>query len=136
MMLTVPELRRALGLPVVRPLSVRDLLVVARETGAPIPPADSWRLALGDWPDLWRSGPSVAPRFLVMLDGLAAPFFVATIETVDACAWGLDTDASPDCRVVPVTGTECQVTAVVAGAQVECDSSFGWVRPEEQYAFW
>ena len=136
MIFSIPELRVVLGLPSVRPPGARDLLVVAREVGTPIPAADSWRLALDDWPEAWSADPSAAPRLLVMLDGLAAPFFIATIETVDACAWGLDTDAPPDLRVVPVTGTKCQLTAVVAGARVDCESAFGWLRPEEQYAFW
>ena len=136
MIFSISELRVVLGLPSVRPPGVRDLLVVAREAGTPIPAADSWLLALDDWPDTWRTDPSTAPRLLVMLDGLAAPFFIATIEMIDDCAWGRDTGASPDLRVVPVTGTECQLTAVVAGAQVDCESAFGWLRPEEQYAFW
>jgi len=136
MIFSIPELRVVLGLPSVRPPGVRDLLVVARKPGTPIPALDAWRLALGDWPDTWRADPSTAPRLVVMLDGLAAPFFIATIETIDADAWGLDTDAPPDHRVVPVTGTECQLTAVVAGTRVDCDSAFGWTYPEEQYAFW
>jgi len=136
MIFSIPELRVVLGLPSVRPPGARDLLVVARAAGTPVPAADSWRLALDDWPDVWRSSPSAAPRLLVMLDGLAAPFFIATIESIDACAWGLDAGAAPDRRVVPVTGTECQLTAVIAGAQVDCEPAFGWLRPEEQYAFW
>jgi hypothetical protein len=35
-----------------------------------------------------------------------------------------------------VTGTECQLTAVVAGARVVCEPAFGWARQEEQYSFW
>jgi hypothetical protein len=95
MNLSILELRVVLGLPLRRPRGVRDLLAVARETGTPIPAANSWRLALDDWPDNWRADPAVAPRLLVMLDGLTAPFFIATIETIDAYAWGLDADASP-----------------------------------------
>ena len=133
---SIPELRVVLGLPPVRPPGVRDLLVVAREAGTPIPPAGSWLLALDDWPEVWSADPSAAPRLLVMLDGLAAPFFIATIEIIDAWAWGFDAGASPDRRVVPVTGTECQLTAVVAGARVDCEPAFGWPCPEEQYAFW
>jgi hypothetical protein len=136
MIFSIPELRVALGLPSVRPPGVRDLLVVAREAGTPIPAAGSWRLALGDWPDHWRAAPSVAPRLLVMLDGLAMPFFIATVESIDVSSWGTDLDALPDRRVVPVTGTECQITAVVAGTQVDSDAEFGWACPEEQYAFW
>jgi hypothetical protein len=133
---SIPELRVVLGLPPVRPRGARDLLAVAREAGTPIPAANAWRLALDDWPDAWRADPAAGPGLLVMLDGLAAPFFIAAIETIDACAWGLDAGASPDHRVVPVMGTECQLTAVAAGARVDCESAFGWALPEERYAFW
>lgn len=132
MILTVPELRAALGLPPERPEGVRDLLVVACEEGTPIPAAGSWRLALDDWPEAWRAEPSAGPRFLVMLDGP----FIATVETIDVSSWGLDTDGPPQRRVVPVTGTACQVTALVGGAEVSYEMGFGWPFPEERYAFW
>jgi hypothetical protein len=132
MILTVAELRAALGLPTVRPDGVRDLLAVACEEGTPVPAADSWRLALDDWPEVWSAAPSAAPRFLVMLDGP----FIATVETIDVSLWGTDGNASPQRRVVPVTGTACQVTAVVGGAQVSHETGFGWPCPEERYAFW
>jgi hypothetical protein len=132
---TVPALRLFLGLPAERPDGVRDLLVVPREPGTPIPAAGSWRLALGDWPDAWRTDPEASPRFLVMLHGLTEPFLIATVEEIDVLRWGEDDVSAPDRRVVPVIGTECQVTATVAGARLDCGVTFGWRNPEEQYAF-
>jgi len=132
---SVPELRQVLGLPAERADGVRDLLVVPRSPGTPVPAAGSWRMALGDWPDEWRSCPSAAPQFLVMLHGLAAPYFIATIEEICVSRWGEDTDGSFASRVVPVTGAACEATALVAGALLDCDITFGWQYPEEQYAF-
>ena len=66
--ISVSFLREFLGLPAARPDGVRDLLVIPRPSGAPLP--GPWRLALGHWPDTWRAAPSAAPRFLVVLDGL------------------------------------------------------------------
>jgi hypothetical protein len=132
--LTVPELRGHLGLPREPADGNRELLVVRRDLGEPVPAAGSWRLALGDWPDAWRAEHGAGPRFLVMLHGTASPYFIATIEDIDAEDWGLDGDAEPDQRVVPVRGT-AYATAELAGDQLELDLMFGWDRPEEQYAF-
>jgi hypothetical protein len=134
---TVAGLREILGLPSERPDGVRDLLAVPREPGTPIPVAGpgAWQLALGDWPEAWQSEPGTGPGFLVMLHGIASPFFVATVEQIDRARWGEDSGADPDRREVPVTGTAYAATAVVAGCQLDADLVFGWPRPEEQYAF-
>jgi hypothetical protein len=132
--LTIPALRRSLGLPAERPDGIRDLLAVPRDLGAPVPPPDSWRLALGDWPELWRAEPASSPRFLVMLRGAASPYFIATIEDIDPGGWGLDVDADLSRRVVPVRGT-AYAMAVLGGSLLAMDLTFGWDRPEERYAF-
>ena len=135
-MLTVPELRAILGLPRSRPDGVREVLAVPRPPGAPVPPRDSWRLALGDWPEAWAAEPGTGPRYLVMLRGTVSPYFIATVEDIDASAWGLDGAGTGGSRVVPVRGTAHSVTALTAGCQLETDIRFGWQQPEEQFAFW
>jgi hypothetical protein len=134
---TVEILRRTLGLPAGRHDGVRDLLIVPREPGTPIPAAvpGAWRLALGDWPEAWRDEPDTGPRFLIMLHGLASPYFIATAEEINRARWGEDTGGPPDRREVPVTGTAYVATAALAGCQLDCDLSFGWQFPEEQFAF-
>lgn len=99
-------LRIHLGLPPERRDGVRDLLAVQRGLGSPVPAPDSWRLALGDWPELWAAEAANGPRFLVMLQGTASPYFIATIEDIDPGGWALDgPDPDPARRVVPVRGT-------------------------------
>jgi hypothetical protein len=133
--LTIPVLRQTLGLPPERPDGVRELLAVPRDLGEPIPNRDTWRLALGDWPEIWHAEPGTGPSYLVMLRGPASPYFIATIEDIEPDLWGSDTDAPPEQRVIPVRGTAYEATAVLAGAQLEMDLTFGWDRREEQYAF-
>jgi len=134
---TIPALRRFLGLPAERPDGIRDLLIVPSEPGTPVPAAQpgAWQLALGDWPEAWRAEPDTGPRFLVMLHGLARPYFIATVEVIDIARWGDDAGSSPGRREVPVTGTAYAETASLAGCRLDCDLSFGWPSPEEQYAF-
>jgi hypothetical protein len=127
---TVPELRRVLGLPSERPEFVRDLLAVERSSG--VNGCGSLRLALGDWPDAWRAEPSAAPRFLVVLHRLV----IAVVQVIDVSLWGSDVGASPDTRLVPVTGTVHAATAQLAGKRLDCaDLSFAWPRSEEQFEF-
>lgn len=132
--ITVAFLREFLGLPASRPDGVRDLLVIPRPGGTPL--AGPWQLALGDWPEEWRASPSAAPRFLVVLHGLAAPYFVAAISEIDPLRWGSDVDADPQLREVPVTSLPHRATSLLAGCRLDTDMTFGWQLPEEQYAFW
>lgn len=133
--ITVPVLRQVLGLPAERPDKVRDLLAVPCGLGDPIPPRDSWRLALGDWPEIWHQSPGTGPVFLVMLEGAVSPYFVATVEEILPHRWGCDPESSPDRRVIPVRGTAYAATAKLAGCQVRTDLTFGWDHTEERYAF-
>lgn len=133
----VTFLREFLGLPAVRPDGVRDLLVVACDRGAPVPGgADRpWRLALGDWPEIWRDAAETGPRYLAMLRGLGNPHLIATIEDIDMSGWGIDgAVADPERRVVPVLGT-AYACAALAGCRLDADLTFGWPLPEERYAF-
>jgi hypothetical protein len=133
--LTTSVLREILELPSERPDGVRELLVIPRGLGEPIPSPDSWRLALGDWPEAWRASPGTGPRYLVMLRGAGSPYFIATVEDIEQDLWGSDSDSPPDQRVVPVRGTAYKKTAILAGAQLAAELTFGWDRREEQYAF-
>jgi hypothetical protein len=133
--ITIPALREILDLPRERPDGIRELIAVPRGLGEPVPARDSWRLALGDWPEIWRTSPDTGPRYLVMLRGPASPYFIATVEDIDPDAWGVDSDSPPDQRVVPVRDTAYEKTAILAGAQLDTDLTFGWNRLEEQYAF-
>jgi hypothetical protein len=132
--ITVPVLRQVLGLPARRHDGVRDLLGIPCELGASIPPRDSWRLALGDWPEIWHAAPGTGPVFLVMLEG-TPPYVVVTVEEIPGHLWGCDPDGPPDQRVVPVRSTAYAATARLAGCRVQTDLIFGWYRPEERYAF-
>lgn len=132
--ITVAFLREFLGLPVARPDGVRDLLVIPRPGGTPL--SGPWRLALGDWPDEWRSSPSTAPRFLVVLRGLIAPYFVAGIWEIDRQLWGSDAAGDRGLREVPVIQRPHEATSQLAGCEVDTDMTFGWPLPEEHYAFW
>ena len=87
--ITVAFLREFLGLPASRPDGVRDLLVVPR-TGRNSRWPGPWQLALGDWPETWRRSPSTAPRFLVVLHGLATPYFIAGHLGDRPARWGSD----------------------------------------------
>ncbi|MBV9450739.1 MAG: hypothetical protein JO345_33100 [Streptosporangiaceae bacterium] len=133
---TIPSLRQALGLPAERPDGVRDLLVVPRQPGTPVPARrpGAWQLALGDWPEQWRAAPETGPQFLVMLHGLSAPYFIATVDEVHQGRWGEDSDNPPNRRQVPVVGT-ARGTALLAGCRLDCDLTFGWQLEEEQFAF-
>lgn len=133
--ITIPDLREILDLPRERPDGVRELIAVPRHLGEAIPRRDSWRLALGDWPEIWRAEPGTGPQYLVMLRGDAGPYFIATVEDIDPEAWGTDPDSPPDQRIVPVRDTAYEKTAILAGAQLDTDLTFGWTRREEQYAF-
>jgi hypothetical protein len=134
--ITVTFLREFLGLPASRPEGVRDLLVVARDSSAPVPGlADGpWRLALGDWPEAWRAAPETGPRYLVMLRQLTTGYVIAVIEDIDPAGWAADGDSDPQHRLVPVRGTAA-ATAHLAGCVLDTDVTFGWPLPEEQYAF-
>jgi hypothetical protein len=133
--ITIAVLREILGLPRERPDGVRELIAVPRDLGEPVPSRDSWRLALGDWPEIWRAEPDTGPRYLVMLRGPASPYFIGTVEDIDPDAWGVDSGSPPDQRVVPVRDTAYEKTAILAGAQLDTELTFGWTRREEQYAF-
>jgi len=132
--ITVAFLREFLTLPISRPDGVRDLLVIPRPGGMPL--SGPWRLALGDWPDEWRSAPSSAPRFLVVLHGLTAPYFVAGIWEIDRQLWGSDASGERGLREVPVIPRPHEATSHLAGCEIDTDMMFGWPLPEEQYAFW
>jgi hypothetical protein len=140
--LNVPEdrviniafLREFLGLPISRPDGVRDLLVIPRKGGTPL--SGPWRLALGDWPGEWRSSPSSAPQFLVVLHGLTPPYFVAGIWEIDHHLWGSDVSGDRGLREVPMIPRPHEATSHLAGCELDTDMTFGWPLPEEQYAFW
>ena len=132
--ITVTFLREFLGMPASRPDGVRDLLVIPRPGGTPL--SGPWQLALDGWPDEWRSSPSSAPRFLVVLHGLAAPYFVAGIWEIDRQLWGSDASGDRGLREVPVIPRPHEATSHLAGCEVDADMTFGWSLPEEQYAFW
>jgi hypothetical protein len=134
--LDVAGLRQVLGLPASRPEGVRDLLVVARNRTAPVPDLSvtPWRLALGDWPETWQQAPETGPRFLVMLRRLTTGYVIAVVEDIDPAGWGVDGDADPQHRLVPVRGT-ATTTSQFAGYRLDTDVTFGWPLPEEQYAF-
>lgn len=134
--ITVAFLREFLSLPAERSDGTCDLVVVARDRGAPVPSvADGpWRLALGEWPEVWRDTPETGPRYLVMLRGLTAPYLIATIEDIDPGGWGADGAFEPERRLVPVRGTAYAASAL-AGCQLDADVTLGWPLPEERYAF-
>jgi hypothetical protein len=131
--ITVEFLREFLGLPGVRPDGVRDLLVIPREGGTSL--AGPWRLALGNWPETWRAQPETGPRYLVVLHGLTAPYFIAAIDEIDGVQWGTDSGGDPQHRDVPITGAPHSATSWLAGCLLDMDMTFGWSLPEEQYAF-
>lgn len=137
--LTVAALRTTLGLPPERPAGVRDVLAVPRTGTDAIPehPASrpSVALALGDWPEAWLYAPETAPRYLVTLRGLASPYQIAGIWETDPLSWGLDLDAHPARRAVPVTGLAYIASATLAGQMLDTGLTFGWINPEEQFAF-
>jgi hypothetical protein len=131
--ISVQFLREFLALPVARPDGIRDLLVIPCPGGAAV--TGPRQLALGDWPETWRAEPETAPRYLVVLHGLAAPYFVAAISGIDRSRWADDSDADPQRREVPVTSPPDPATSWLAGCQLDTDLTFGWPLPEEQYAF-
>jgi hypothetical protein len=132
----VPVVRAILGLPPARPEGVRDLLVVARDRGTPVPDlaVSPWRLALGDWPETWREAPETGPRYLVMLRQLTTGYVIAAIADIDPAGWGTDGNSAPQHRLVPACGTAA-ATGQLAGCVLGTDVTFGWPLPEEQYAF-
>jgi hypothetical protein len=132
----VPVVRAILGLPPVRPGTVRDLLVVARDRGTPVPDltVSPWRLALGDWPETWREAPETGPRYLMMLRRLTTGYVIAAVADIDQAGWGADGNCDPQRRLVPTCGTAV-ATAQLAGCVLDTDVRFGWPLPEEQYAF-
>jgi hypothetical protein len=137
--LAVPELRETLGLSAERPVDVRDIIAVPRtgtgamlEEPASLPPV---ALALGDWPEAWLHAPETAPRYLVTLRGLASPYQISGVWDIDSLSWGLDTGARPSFRVVPVTALAYVASAALAGRMLDTGVTFGWLSPEEQFAF-
>lgn len=132
--ITIPVLRESLGLPRERPGGIRDLLAVPRGPGEPVPRANGWRLALGDWPEIWKARPEQGPKFLVMLRGERHRFFIGTVEDIDPSGWAADAGRHPARRQVPVRGTT-DATSELAGCQLQADLFFGWHRAEEQFAF-
>jgi hypothetical protein len=131
--ISVPFLREFLGLPASRPDEVRDLLLIPCPGGASL--AGPWRLALGDWPEAWREAPETGPRYLAVLHGLAEPYFIAAIWSIDQSGWGEDTAADPQLRAVPALSPPDPATSHLAGCRLDTDLMFGWPLPEEQYAF-
>lgn len=137
--LAVPELREILGLPAERPAGVRDIIAIPRtgtdaipEEPALLPPVV---LALGDWPERWHHAPESGPKYLVALRGLASPYWISGIWEIDTPAWGLDTDARPGHRTVPVTTLAYVASAELAGQMLDTGVTFGWLNPDEQFAF-
>jgi hypothetical protein len=135
--LTVTGLRQVLDLPATRPDGVRDLLVVGRDRGTPVPGAAErpWRLALGSWPETWRQAPETGPRYLVMLRQLTTGYVIATVEDIEPAGWAADQDTDPQHRIVPVSRTAYGKAAMLAGCHLDTNLTFGWPLPEEQYAF-
>lgn len=137
--LAVPELRGILGLPAERPLGVRDLIAVPGNGTDAIPgdPAlfPPVVLALGDWPERWRDVPESGPEFLVTLRGDTNPYRIADIWKTNPGSWGLDQDADPGHRTVPLLSLAYVTSATLAGRILDTGFTFGWLNPEEQFAF-
>jgi hypothetical protein len=130
----VPALRESLGLAPERPEGVRDVLASLGRA-----PEGSrslvLRLALGDWPEAWRSEPETGPRFLVTLAGRADPYQIDDVYTIDAARWGDDTGADPQERLVPVAQLDREASLRLRGSRLRTGLSFGWPEPEERFAF-
>lgn len=134
---TVPVLRETLDLPAMRPEETRDVLaVLCGEDGAiPITADTTWPLALGRWPETWRRAPALGPRYLISLRGLASPFLITGIWETDPERWGHDSGADPSRRAVPLRSPAYVPAAALTGRRLKTDLTFGWLNPEEQYAF-
>lgn len=136
-MITVSTLRETLGRPAERHDGVRDLLAVHRNESGLVPDGTTAAgpLALGDWPEAWQADPDCGPRFLIALRGVAVPYWIAGIWETDPARWGEDSGADPSRRAVPVLAPAYVASAVLAGRLLETDLTFGWLNPEEQFAF-
>lgn len=132
----VPALRQTLGLPPARPDGTRDLLaVLLGQAEVPGDAITAWPLALGSWPEAWRRSPASGPAFLIALRGLARPYRIAGIWETDPARWGRDTAADPARREVPLRAPAYVAAAVLTGRPLEATLTFGWLNPEEQFAF-
>ncbi|MGH3165073.1 MAG: hypothetical protein ACRDN0_04150 [Trebonia sp.] len=136
-MITVASLRETLGRPAERPDGVRDLLAVPWNESGLVPDGATAAgpLALGDWPQMWRADPDCGPRFLIALRGVASPYRIAGIWETNPARWDEDSGADPSRRTVPVLAPAYVASAVLAGRLPEADLTFGWLSPEEQFAF-
>ena len=133
---TVTGLRETLGLPGERPDGVRDVLAIPCHDGQPPPEGSAaGPLALGDLPETWQRDPASGPRFLVALRGLVSPYRIAGIWETDPARWGEDSGADPSRRTVPLLAPAYVPSAVLTRRLLGADLVFGWINPEEQYAF-
>lgn len=136
---TVTALRQTLGLSPERPDGVRDVIAVPLTATDPVPDdlaaAPRPMLALGDWPDRWLGAPETAPKYLVALRGPVGLYQIAGIWEIDPLSWGLDTEAPPRFRTVPVVAPAYVASAALAGQILDIGLTFGWASPEEQFAF-
>jgi hypothetical protein len=137
--LAVPELREILGLPNERPVGVRDVIAIPWTGTDPMPENPAFLapigLPLGDWPEEWLDAPETAPKYLVTLRGPANPYRVAGIWESDPQSWSLDTDNHPRRRAVPVRALAYVASATLAGRTLDIGLTFGWLDPDEQFAF-
>jgi hypothetical protein len=69
-----------------------------------------------------------------MVRQLTAGYVIAVVEDIDPAGWGVDSEADPQRRLVPVLGV-ASATARLAGWRLDAGMTFGWPLPEEQYAF-
>jgi hypothetical protein len=133
---TVPVLRETLGLPGVRLDGTRDVLaVLCGEAALPDDDARAWPLALGRWPETWLRMPSIGPRYMVALRGLANPYPIAGIWEVNPARWAREPSPDPSCREVPLRSPVYVAAAALTGRRLETGLTFGWLHPEEQFAF-
>jgi hypothetical protein len=137
----VTALRETLGLSAERPVGVRDVIAIPRFASNTIPEqaAAAGPLALGDWPETWRSEPGSGPRYLVTLYGPVNPYEITGIWETDPAAWGQDSGRdsglNPFLRLVPLSAPAYVASVILAGQFLDTGLSFGWTSPEEQFAF-
>lgn len=133
---TVSVLRETLGLPGARPDDTRDVLaVLCGDAELPDDDARAWPLALGRWPETWLRVPSIGPRYLIALRGLSSPYLIAGIWAIDPGRWGRDSSPNPSRREVPLHSPAYVAAAALTGRRLEAGLKFGWLHPEEQFAF-
>lgn len=135
---TSTVLREALELPSSPPDTGHDVLAVlcgGDRTPIPLTADMRWPLALGRWPETWQQAPALGPKFLVSLRGLAGPYLITGIWETDPDRWGHDSGNDFSQREVPLRSPAYAAAAALAGRYLNLNLAFGWLHPEEQFAF-